>query len=466
MTKTVRWVAVVVATAMLCGSMLAVLAGCDGDGGGGGGGFIDPIPQTKVDLTPTEELVIYLPRYKYFNPIFSRAVSKFIEKYHDVNVTVTQIGEADEYPSSTSAYQQRVNSELMANSGPDIILTQYFEDLYKTMDSGMFLNLTDIISQDDEFSMAGCNEVVMDVGVYKGGRYVVPLTYTIPIMLGEQGVLDAVGFDASQNTDFISFVNQLTASFPKAAENAAFNRMTNFNAYNYFDYSGVPLVDYERKQALPDEESFKTLCDSYKAHWEADKVDGVFNNGYYSSLVDGSHVLMFYWDVSLFVDWGWLRDYEYAPVLAALHAMDGGLVATVSQSAAIRAGSPNQLNAWNFIKILLSETIQYCKPNTHDAISRHGFPVNKTAFDRELDGILKYQETFSAFEDDFTVSAVTAEEKAPYAALHRSITSCKLENSTLADFFFENMTPYFEEQKSYDECVTELMGKLRLYMSE
>ena len=456
-----KWISICFAVVMLTVLLLTGLVGCSGDKER----IVDPIPQAKVDLAPTDELILEIPNYQYFyDKQFVKAIDIFKKTYLNVNVIVNTVGDIDNTPNDQ--YQKQISNELMAGSGPDILITEYFQDLYKTMDTGAFLNLSSVIEQDEEFHMEEYNEAVMNAGSYKDGCYFIPITYTLPILISEQGALDAVGFDLSKDADFVSFYHEIAECLPKMQENPSFTRaLLQSVSHTYVDTAGVRLVDYARKKILPDEASFKAMCEAVKPYWAIDIAEEWPER--YSPFDIPSGSFLFTYEerpnTSVFFSWSRMTIMEQTPVLSAIHTMDGGLNAEVISGLAIRAGSTNQLNAWNFIKIMLSEAVQYGRPGGNETT---GFPVNKAALLHELEEVKKEDAKCAFIDGVWMCPAVPWEEKEPYLALHDAITNTSFENWPIHVFFYECMSPYFEDKKSYDDCVAELKSKLTLYVSE
>ena len=452
-----------VAAVLLCALLTGGLVGCQDQGND----IINPIPDAPIDLTPTDELVLYFPGYQFFDPGFMVAVDAFKDIFPAVNVTVEIIGAPDRVPEGD--YQTRITTEAMVGTGPDVFITGYFFDMYETMELGAYLNLNSVIAEDGDFHPEDYNEAIMNAGIYKGGRYIIPLRYNLPILMTEQGILDDVGFDISQDGNFVSFFDEVAASLPKAQENPAFVRMLGKKfAFRFTEVAGIPLLDREHGTILPDEEGLRAVCEALKPYWAVDSLTGdkagEFDGGVWPFMQEGAIVFGEYSsDINgIFYNWSEMKSTGYTPVLSAVRRADGGINAIVSQSVAIRAGSPNQLNAWRFIKLLLSESIQNAESVS---IPLLGFPVNKAAFRNELDGILKEDELINTMEGKKVYSAVPWADKEPYLALHDSITSCTLPDMA-PGWLYDSMKPWFDGKKGYDECLEEFRQRLVLYISE
>ena len=83
--------------------------------------------------------------------------------YPDVSVDVVSLSDEE--------YVNLLAAELPAGKGPDLILSptdDFGGDVYKTMNSNLFVDLNQLILRDDEFSLDGYIENVMNAGIYKG----------------------------------------------------------------------------------------------------------------------------------------------------------------------------------------------------------------------------------------------------------------------------------------------------------
>ena len=468
--NTRRWVVICCTFLMVLSLTIAGLAGC---------GKSNDLVSAKVDLTPTDELIIYVPEWEYFNPKFSEAMEAFERIYPNVDLVIQRIGTRTNSPSDR--FQSRITTELMAGSGPDVIITDYFDDLYKTIETGVFLNLNEVLEQDEDFDLNDYHRVVMDAGVYKSGRYIMPITFTAPIVLTEQKSLKNIGFDITKNTNFTSFMNEAVASMPKAREidpkgSIAYisRHSMDFNQdswghvyglhYSLLNISAVKLVDFETGTALPDEETFRAMCEAYKPYYEYETTSVLEHQDIYELSINGA---AYFWSRDYadhdYISWRLLMDMGYEPLFTGIYDMDGGLNATVSESVAIRAGSKNQLNAWNFIKLLISEDIQ---GNNRNAFYR-GMVVNKAAFDRRVERSETSYGTVEFSSGSFFIPPVPEEKRHIFRDLVENITSCSFITRTLNnDFFLEYMEPYFKGEKTYEEAAEVLKQRLKFYISE
>lgn len=440
----------------------------------------DVIPDVKADLTQTDELVLYLPEYKFSPPSYLKAVDVFKAQYPGVNVTINWIGDLDNDPADQ--YQAALSMDLMAGSGPDVILTDYFtSDLYKVMDTGVFLNMNSIIKEDASFKMDDYNTTILAAGYYKDGQYIMPTSYTLPIMLADQDTLDNVGFDLSKAVDATSFLSEVNQCLPKLLENPMFgliiedsDKYYNWRIYDLsaalFYASDIRLIDETTNNILPDEAAFRAFCEAFQPFRANDMSNTAASMRFYEALSSGAALFEAHFRYIDFAEWSILND-NGKPVWTAVPSKGGQLKATACTGAAINANSKNHLNAWNYIKILLSEQVQTKVPGRYNSFK--AFPVNKAVLSKEIESQTDDGSLFEGVICDAsgtyffdTYLTITADEKSQYEALHEGITNCSLKNEVLYNFFDQCMTPYFKGDKSLDECIADLKTRLKIYVSE
>jgi len=120
-------------------------------------------------------------------------------------------------------------------------------------------------------------------------------------------------------------------------------------------------------------------------------------------------------------------------------------VAIPGISAAIRAGSPNEQNAYAFIKILLSKVCQsqlwLTAPVLKEQIAYH-------------------------MEHDVETKDRTEDGSAAAYAMFTDILPYQQFSTKQWEIYVQYMTPYWEGNASYEKCVSELEAMLELYMYE
>ncbi len=426
------------------------------------------ISSGKVDLTPTNELVLDIPGYRWFPEIYKKAMDEFRKQYPNVKLTINRLGDKENYP--TDQYQTALTNELMAGSGPDVVLIDYFmSDLYKTMDTGSFLDLSSIIKGDKDFNMEDYNTSIMDGGNYKGGQYIMPLGYSAQILVTDQSGLDSIGFDKTKVTDSTSLFREISKCVPKAEENQYFSRMTDKPILTSSFYSsGISLVDENNKKILPDKEEFRAFCEAYQPFYKTDNnKDKPYSGTIYDMYSQGILPFGYTNANSLWIIyWGYIKSKGGNPVILAPKSVNGGLCATITNGVAIRSGSTNQLNAWNFIKILLSAPIQGMDVNSDG----FGYPVNREGIKSHLQKYKKLDKsgiTNDGEESELVdLTFLTDKDIEEFQTVLNGFSGSTLRCKPLDNLFTKCMEPYFKGEKELDSCMDNLGRQLDLYITE
>jgi beta-lactamase regulating signal transducer with metallopeptidase domain len=427
-----------------------------------------------IILEPTNELILYVPGNDFSYNRFVSAIDTFRNQYPDVTVTVEWVGDTNDWDWENEAYVQRVSTELMAGMGPDVIFTNLFKDPHKTMESGMFLNLSPFWHRDPDFAhREHLNSVVMDAGLYRGRRYIIPLSYTFPLMIGERGMLENVGFDIERNNDIFSFLNGLTAAESYMRENPLYRLPVDLQRMKIREgFSVMPFVDFERGIVLPDEAVVRAFSEAFKPFWGQEIItteDFWINTNPDTRLINGRMLLHLDLVMQLQSLWTYSRLvlFGYEPAVTALRNHHGELYANVRQSVAINANTQNYANAWNFIKILLSSNTQYGRIG-HDASwgLGGGMPVNRIALQRQIYEMLVIGTGLGSVEGYINLQALTDEDRQVFLDLLNGISAAYLPNHTVGNFYTEAMELYFQGRQSLDDAMEELGRRLRIYLSE
>ena len=82
-----------------------------------------------------------------------------------------------------------MSTEIMAGEGPDIISLNQNLPFEKLIENEAFLDINSLINNDetkDKIELDEYNSFIMNVGVYDGKRYIVPLSYGMDVLVSTQ----------------------------------------------------------------------------------------------------------------------------------------------------------------------------------------------------------------------------------------------------------------------------------------
>lgn len=389
--------------------------------------------------------------------------------YPDVEVTYEIIAGTEYSPYGN--YAGRVAAEMMAGNGPDVIYIapNIFPDIYKTMDTGAFFDLDGILEKDSDINLEDYYKPVIDGGIHKGARYLLPVSFKLPgVIVANKAEASRAGLDLSKITDAEHFLTEAAKAAKNERDNPVFRQLSSSpmsqNVTSLMTSYGIRLFDYDNKTALPDEENIRKFFEALKAYF-TDSGEAADNLTFLTApdcYYDGS-ALLFPQD-SLNGFW-----YTAAALKAdgrggyaafALKAPGGGLRAEFYDAAAVRAASANTQNAYNFIKVLLSDAVQIEPPGIGYLGGANG--VKKSSVKNALDAM-----TGKAADARF--GEFTAEDARIYSNFLDEITDCSfiLYGTSAYEKFNNKMYPYlYDKNAKLDECIKGAKKELSLYLSE
>lgn len=274
----------------------------------------------------------------------------------------------------------------MAGQGPDIVFWynymqteelygSEFNDIYKVMEAGVFYNIDNFIANDPDFHMADYNETVLNMGIYKGQRQFMPLSYGASYYITSKEALAKNKIILPDNPTYDDFYNQITSycqTNEESAENWLLNNPGIERGISYlYPFNGLEVLDYEQENVNVNTEEFQKMVETYQgmggmltkpdrgitypypfnsASAEAAIVDGhmAFKDAY-------TYGTLFY----VSEGYGVLSALGQTPIIMGIPNINGGKTTAFSrQNAAINKAGENKANAYEFMKIMLSMTMQ------------------------------------------------------------------------------------------------------------
>ncbi|MBE6935122.1 MAG: carbohydrate ABC transporter substrate-binding protein [Ruminococcaceae bacterium] len=413
------------------------------------------------DLVETDELVLYTTNGSV--PLDRRRIDLFNAIY-DVDVELVVIPEEE--------YEERIINDLATGSGPDVLFLyeMYGTDISKAALNNNFLDLTNVLEEDPEFHFDDYLDGVFEACQYHGRQYVMPLSCEPSLVVSLSEKMEEIGF-SWDNTDTMSdYLKNLAHLTPKAAKDPNFKQM--FHTKNVFvrflQISGIPVIDYENGEVLPDEKGFREFLEAYKSYflYDYDENDPtMWHRPYgYDVLTAGKCVFWFPRDKQGFpLSLSVLKDESHEYVVQSIPGQTGESVGTVTGPVAISATSKNSLNAYKYIKFLLSETAQMDQYGTPD-----GMPILKEAIRESLlESPSGTRGPGGGVFFDYEVPALTEDEVERIMGQIESTTDyVMMISKPYYDIVYDTMLPFFKAEDSYKNCLEELRSKLTFYLSE
>lgn len=421
---------------------------------------------------PTDKLVIYSG--PDVDKALKAALSSFKTLYPSVDVEYKDFGTIND-PEAESNYLETIKNELSSGKGPDLILmhSSEYDDIYRMMKSESFQDLNPLLENDESFDKGLYNETVFNSGVFEGKRYFIPISYRMRVLLTSQEALEAENVSVDNDLSFDEFSEIMTNYVDKYESNMnkTFFTLEGMKLETFFPWNGMNLLDYEKRKVLIDNDDFKKTMELYKKYYNMDNREQESVLSTYT----GDSAIMINSGNSLFesgILGGAPKTLEVysafstdnTPVLSRFPSISDKNVAVPEMMASIRSGSPNQANAYSFLKILLSE--DYQNKNTIWRGAALDIPIMKSALETGIDDWNKKWGGYKDTEHGITFTPLSDADKDKFIDIYSNVDACELYNNNLMNFVWEAMEPYFKGERSYDECQKNLYNKLELYINE
>lgn len=348
----------------------------------------DEIPTEDVELWVVTELTI---PYR-MNDQANRVIKQFKELYPNVTVKLdilpTDDGERD-------AYLQKLRTQIMNGDGPDAYLlptgdsvpestdanSRYkrvdllFRDVEQTMYNGLFYDISEYYDADEALNKEELNTSVMDGGVMDGARYVLPLRYDFGVYLVDRENFEAAGGDISVFQKGMDALMAMALELEDACiANAASPGREEYYFGDYLDAASGEVLVTEEEVAdfLRTYQQVRSLELNTMDVYSIGAGNYIKNNEFFATsgyaMVSSSFSnLVGALTTAKVVG----EELEMYPVLAA----DGTLNAVIDYYAAVGTGSKYPRLAYEFIRLFLSEEMQYETYMTTKEYSRADYPV-------------------------------------------------------------------------------------------
>ena len=422
-----------------------------------------PEPLTYDELNATDTLVLYVLEEQ--ESIFRSIAARFTASTGITPELFVVEGDLD-------VYQERVAADLAAGSGPDVLFLSYLDnlDVAKAVQNYNFLDLTEILATDPEFSEEDFVDGVFDAGKFNGRQYTVPQSFYLPFYLSSGtkfDILEDQGFEWEEINTTSEFMEEMGRLTPLVEELPSFLRMMqswNF-ASRFFQNSGIRLIDYDNGEVLPDAESLQTFMEGYKAYYPYD-YDGTgvswWENRGAQYLLHGSYYFFnTNWSQDLLQDIDELIEAGHGYELHIMPSQAGDVVGRITGQMAINAATQNTLNAYKFIQYMLSEEEQ----SSGSALIKP-VPIRKDSIRAIIHG--KYTKmAISIGLPGYKSEYLTEEEMNKIVELLMSADRYIQDDPRpTLEMMWDAMNPFLRDEKSYEECFDDLKNKLTLYLSE
>ena len=433
------------------------------------GGETSVWQETPVAPQTNESLSVFCIGDLKDSDMIELALSIYQEMYPDVEVELIKPEyDAGDYEMREELYQQAA-VRIMAGEGPDVfIIDDTIMDVEKLVRQGAFADMEPYF-QADNFDWSPYNQAVIDGGVWNGKRFVIPLSYDLPLLFTSKAALEETGFDVDACGDYLGFLEETARYMEDSAQKRELFNNPLF-VTNVVKLSGLAVADYDTRTIDLSSPVFRQGMGWYKtvmeSHANGTAFDVMTLSG--AAAVRDGEVL---WASPVlgaldgfYCDFGALKTLGDA-VMMPIRDLDGGIQAEIEIPVAVRANSENLQNAYDLLKILLSEEVQCAYSSEQLSVLDL---ANEYFYQENTQGrLLIVQEGTQGFTSTenplLAVDWATPEEFEEFMGYTREITG-----TCYSDHLGPNraMYPYVFEGADYDETLAEAQRQLERYITE
>ena len=435
----------------------------------------------NAQTSKTDSLSIYIyGAYKGYD----YTVNLFKQKYPGIAINVKYI------PAIYNIFDMNYDdfklmvSDLQAGGGPDIIFWEdggiLTLDLYDMMDKGLFRDLDEFMQRDKEFNPDDYVEELFNAGWYAGKRQYVPIGYNVLKFVTSREALDRAGVTwISEYPEFRELAAGAKDYISRTAANPYVSSV--FPTFDdMFPWCGLSYCDISSRTVSYETADFRAAVDFCKdlyALWLGKMEYGapMPTKGAAQMIMDGA--LLFEVNV---LEKGFPMAYRallaagQTPLLCPMPSVSYTRpLARATHNVAINANSANSANAYNFVKMLLSEEFQAMgEDGTDNAVlsfTEFGVPVNKKALDKRLAGYAKLPEQQITYVDPtngekyyVTLAELRDEDVEAYRWFVTNVQFAP-GDPRLDGLMLMWMQGYLTGEKTYEECIKILETNMWTY---
>jgi|GEM_PF-565069 len=431
----------------------------------------EALAQTQEQKS-AEDLPVITVWYMEYDWSVKNAIRAFSEKRKDVRI------ESILCPASSMDEDiLKMTTEIKAGEGPDIIcFEQYmFNSLYKTMGSGAFCDLNELIANDDTFGNLDLNQEILDMGVYRGKRYCVPLRYGMPFLISTKGVLEDSGITISDDWTLEDMLNALKDYTARSGKQYFFDSPISFSYF--LNFIGRDFIDYENSQCNFQSEEFIRLMELYKDLISYTMpADQVPQNELPSMSIKNKRFLMVINHI-LSPEQLQVQNSIYNAILGedlAIYpfpTMDGNgeIPIFIMRAAAVNQKCKNKQAALDFIEELLSVNAQAAHDENLNNNITIGLPVNLEALRKDMEYLTSGDAALwsvSAATQSFPSLPLPEALAARMTQLADHAMAMPIRDNALADIINEGVVSYLEGKRTAQQAAKDIDDKVRLFLNE
>ena len=352
-------------------------------------------------------------------------------------------------------FYEKLYAEMIAGKGPDVFLFGAygtFFDLYKKFDAGAFYDLNEFIENDEDFDIDEYEDILLDVGVYKGKRYLFPITYGIKPLLISKSKFENLNLSVEDFSTYDRFVS----TWDSIQKDGTLKFLANTGYWSEFlCYEGwlEECIDYEAGTVDFSLPAFQNIVEIMQTEYMLD------NNSDPLAEFETYEDSLFY--VSGFISLMFTPFYDFDAtdvMMIPVPNSSGNNTAQVMDCFMISSASKNPDAAWLFVKAMLSDAAQREMMNIQ---SSHYVSTKSALIDESIETIISLS-TYEWLPEYIPDEALTGRIK----ELHHNYDNAVIPFVNTQDLYQKIENYIKDNDRDIDSLRTELENYYRLYLSE
>jgi len=437
----------------------------EGEKGNAGAKLAEPVTLTLSVQSSNRFLELAKQKFEESHPNVKIEIKESIAAPKSDGKTMIRKGEKPD-PKDAEKFTSTVNTELMSGRASDILITDENFPYKKYADKKLLENIADLMKKDGSFKRDDYYSNVFDAMVYKDGIYALPAKLTLNGLIGNQDALGGV----SLNDDVWTW-HDFKAAVEPLAQDA--NKDGVPDRYALINTSGAALLSQ-----MVDSSYGKLVNDANKK----------FDTGLFTDMLKLSKAMadaklvtperperadilfqafspLQYEDMILLSQMQFGGNGAFYKVPA--YTDSKGLSFTSDMRLSINAKSGHKQEAWEFVKLLLSEDMQKTRELSGFAVNRKASLERQAQLKEIGSGDGKNQIKLMT-KDGKEFKPRPAEQK-DIDAIEQALSELRVYADTdpkVKAIVEQEAGPFFSGQKSAEEVAKSVQNKVNTYLQE
>jgi multiple sugar transport system substrate-binding protein len=368
-------------------------------------------------------------------------------------------------------YVTSINTELMTGKAEDIILLNNLP--YENYASkNLLVDYNTLIAKDSSFNKDNYYTNVINALSINGKNIAMPVTFGISVLSANKSILDSKNITIDSKTwtwtDFENIAKQVSAGTVTDKVYALANMTETNLVTRMLSTSYSTFVDEKNKTAKFDSTQFADLLTVAKDMVDQGLVNTTTSSTGVKDAASRGNTVFNIQTVDSPVQFGSVKNMYGSSTSTTTTASyysipgtSGSLTFTSESLYGINSKSKYQTESWDFIKFLLSDSIQASR-------QLGGFPVNKNALNTILtDAVAQTASSSSSSSgNSFRRASLTQADSDLVKQFASSVNIYSGTNSQVMSIVQEEIPSFFSGQKTAQDVAKTIQNRVNTYLKE